>query len=97
MHFKIKYHYDNCISFDLGTRRGVPIHTMHNNNQASRIDSRLIPNVESVVQEFERNGGQLTVFSSFGEDPHREIALWLLRGKPNFTDNIQTFKNSFTM
>ena len=54
---------------DPGTRRGVPNHTMLSNNQAARIDSRLIPSVESAIREFERDGGQLTVFSSFGEDP----------------------------
>ena len=42
-----------------------------NNNQAAR----LIPSVDSTVHDFERNRGQLTLFSSFGEDP--------LQGSPN--------------
>ena len=58
----------NC--FNTGTRRsGTPIHTMLNNNQAVKIDPRLLPDDESAIRDFEAHGGQLTVFSCFGEDP----------------------------
>lgn len=42
---------------------------MLGDNQAVKIDSGLLPDVESAVCEFEVNVGQLTVFSCFGEDP----------------------------
>ena len=42
---------------------------MISNNHAVQIDSCLLPDVESAVQEFEENGGHLTIFNSFGEDP----------------------------
>ena len=73
---------------------------MLNNNQAARIDSRLIPSVESAIQEFERNGGQLTVFSSFGEDPlqgnhilaaQREAEFY--RRYPDFQEFFHTVAN----
>ena len=74
---------------------------MLNNNQAARIDLRLIPSVESAIQEFERNGGQLTVFSSFGEDllqgnrtltAQREAEFY--RRFPNFHEFFHTVANS---
>lgn len=42
---------------------------MLNCSQAVKIDPTLLPDGETAVQEYESNGGQLTVFSSFGEDP----------------------------
>ena len=39
------------------------------NNHTVQIDHTLIPDFESAVAEFEGTGGQLTVLSSFGEDP----------------------------
>ena len=33
------------------------------------ISPRLIPSVGSAVRDLESNGGQLTLFSSFGKDP----------------------------
>ena len=73
---------------------------MFNNNQAAQIDSRLIPQVESAVREFETNGGQLTVFSSFGEDPlqgsptlaaQREAEFY--RHHPDFQEFFHTVVN----
>lgn len=42
---------------------------MLNCNQAVKIDSTLLPDGEIAVQVYKANGGQLTVFSCFGEDP----------------------------
>jgi len=45
------------------------MHGMLRNNQAVQVDCRVLPDVETAVQEFESSGGQLTYFSGFGEDP----------------------------
>lgn len=37
----------------------------------AQVNSDMLPDVDSAVAEFESNGGQLTIFSSFGEDPLR--------------------------
>ena len=54
---------------DPGTHHRVPIYTMLDDKKAVKIDPRLIPDQETAVREFEAHGGQLTMFSSFGEDP----------------------------
>jgi len=36
-----------------------------------QVDSDVLPDVDSAVTEFESNGGQMTTFSSFGEDQLR--------------------------
>lgn len=41
------------------------------NSCMAQVDSDMLPDVDSAVAEFESNGGQLTIFSSFGEDPLR--------------------------
>lgn len=65
-----------------GTRKGVPIHTMLHGNQAVKIDPRLLPDAESAVRQFQSNGGQLTVFSCFSEDP--------LQGSPSLAAQRET-------
>lgn len=42
---------------------------MDSNNQASIIDSHLIPTPEDAVRQYEEAGGRLTHFSEFGADP----------------------------
>ena len=70
---------------------------MLNNNQAVKIDPRLLPDDESAIRDFEANGGQLTVFSCFGEDPlWGEILPCLLKEKLSFTDDSQIFLTFFT-
>jgi len=75
-----------------------------NNNQAAQIDSRPIPSVESAMHEFERNGGQLTVFSSFGEDLLQEsltlAAQWettFYRQHPDFQEFFHTVANVYSV
>jgi len=56
----------------VGRRHRVPYRAMMENNCAVKIDSNLLPDVDAAVSGFESNGGQLTTFSSFGEDPLRD-------------------------
>ena len=73
---------------------------MLNNNQAVNIDPRLLPDEESAVRGFEANGGQLTVFSCFGEDPLQGSPSLLAQREtefhrrfPDFTDFFHTVVN----
>ena len=69
---------------------------MLNNNQATQIDSRLIPNATSATQEFQSNGGQLTHFNAFGEDPLQANPTLLAPRESEFLMFMQTFKIFFT-
>lgn len=60
-----------------GPRRGIPNVVMHRNNQTTQIDPSFLPEAEDALQLFEANGGHITVFSPFGEDPlasHPDLA-----------------------
>ncbi len=45
---------------------------MQQNNQATQIDGRLLPEPDGALQSFESHGGHITVFSPFGQDPLME-------------------------
>ena len=65
---------------------------MLNNNQATQIDSRLIPNAVSATQEFESNGGLLIHFNAFGEDPLQANATLVAQRESEFIMFIEIFK-----
>ena len=64
-------------------------------NQAVKIDSGLLPDVESAVYEFEANGGQLTVFSCFGEDPLQGSPSLAARREAEFHRRFPDFSEIF--
>ncbi len=47
----------------------IPNQAMLANSQVAKIDARVILTVHEAVQSFEQDGGHLTQFSLFGEDP----------------------------
>ena len=49
--------------------RGTPSQAMAANNQIASIDPHRVPSADEAVRQFEEDGGHLTHFSSFGEDP----------------------------
>ena len=73
---------------------------MAEDNCAEQIDPALLPDCESAVNDFESQGGQLTIYNSFGEDPlHSHPALVaqreaeFYRHYPNFSDFFHTVVN----
>ena len=51
------------------TGRGIPNILMVENNQTKSIDHHLVPEADEAGRLYEENGGRLTVFSNFGQDP----------------------------
>ena len=68
---------------------------MLNNNQATQIDLRLIPDAASATQEFESNGGQLTLFSAFGEDPLQANPTLVAQRESEFFNVYPDFQEFF--
>ena len=52
-----------------GCQRGVPRMRMLGNNHAKPIDQRLLPSTTEAVQQYQRQGGQLTDPWQVGKDP----------------------------
>ena len=52
--------------------RGTPNQAMAANNQIAAIDPHRFPSPDEAVRLFEEDGGHLTHFSDFGEDPLRD-------------------------
>ena len=90
MYYKYNYF------FNTGTRQsGAPIHIMLNNNQATKIDPRLLPDDKSAVREFETNGGQLTVYGRFGEDPLEGSPSLFVQRETEFHRRFPDFSDFF--
>jgi len=67
-----------------GHRHRVPKHAMMENNCVAQVDSDVLPDVDSAVIKFESNGGQLTTFSSFGENPLRHNPVLISQREEQF-------------
>ena len=68
---------------------------MLSNNQAIQIDSRLLPDKESAVHDFEENGGHLTTFSVYGEDPLEGSPYLVAQREMEFHRRYPDFRNFF--
>ena len=68
---------------------------MISNNHAVQIDSCLLPDVESAVQDFEENGRHLTIFNSFGEDPLQRNSFLIAQRASEFHRQYPDFGNFF--
>ena len=68
---------------------------MLNNNQATQIDLRLISDVASATQEFESNGGQLTLFNAFGKDPLQANPTLVAQRESKFFNVYPNFQELF--
>ena len=62
---------------------------------AIQIDSRLLPDKESAVHDFEENGGHLTTFSVFGEDPLEGSTYLFAQREMEFHRRYPDFRNFF--
>ncbi len=63
-----------CSNFTVGHRQGgrpthIPNRAMSTNNQVAKIDPHLIPTAHQAIRSFQGDGGHITRFSLFGEDP----------------------------
>ena len=68
---------------------------MLNSNWAVNIDPTLLPDDESAVHDFKANGGQLTVFSCFGEDPLQRSPSLLVQRETEFHRRFPDFSDFF--
>ena len=49
--------------------KGIPNIMMRRNNQAIKINDQLIKDPIALLEEYRHIGGNITLFSPFGEDP----------------------------
>ena len=49
--------------------KGIPNVKMHQENRAANLSPGIIPSPEEAVASYQHCGGQLTLVSTFGEDP----------------------------
>ena len=68
---------------------------MMENNQAIQIDSRLLPDTDSAVEEYETRGGQFTTFNCFGEDPLQSSPTLVARREADFYASFPDFSPIF--
>lgn len=68
---------------------------MMENNQAIQVDSRLLPDPDSAVEEYEALGGHLTTFNCFGEDPLINSPALVARRKAEFLNCFPDFSKIF--
>ena len=52
--------------------KGIPNEKMRENNRIAKIIPSIVPSPEEAVSRFHSMGGELTLFSAFGEDPLTE-------------------------
>ena len=55
----------------------------------------MIPNATSATQEFESNGGQLTYFNAFGEDPLQANPTLVAQRESEFFNVYADFQDYF--
>ena len=65
------------------------------NNCVARIESYQLPSPEEAVKMFEDEGGHLTHFSEFGQDPLRDDAVRLHNRETTFFSRYPTFDPFF--
>ena len=70
---------------------------MAQNNQTKSIDNCMAPAANEAGRQYEENGGRLTLFSEFGQDPLAEQEdLVTAIGWRHLLNNRQTLKIFFT-
>ncbi|XP_065894563.1 uncharacterized protein [Dysidea avara] len=78
-----------------GRRSRVPFRAMIERNCAVQIDPTLLPDGDSAVNNFESYGGQLTIFSPFGEDPLRDHPALVTQREAEFHRHHPIFSDFF--
>ena len=76
--------------------RGTPNHLMDSNNQTARVDPQFIPLAEEAARQYEEAGGQLTHFSTFGEDPLAHDANLVYQRQDEFHRRYPVFDPFFS-
>ena len=79
-----------------GPRRGIPNTLMERNNQAVHIDPHQLPSPDVAVQMFEANGGHLTIFSPFGNDPLKDHMRLAAEREEKFHEQYPEFQPFFS-
>ena len=69
---------------------------MQKNNQAVRISLHQLPSPDEAVQMFEANGGHLTIFSPFGDDPLKDHMRLAAEREENFHEQYPEFQPFFS-
>ncbi|XP_065891603.1 uncharacterized protein [Dysidea avara] len=78
-----------------GTNKGIPNVMMARNNQTKQIDNTLVPAADEAVRMYEENGGHITIFNEFGQDPLRGRQELLTIRKERFAEQWPSFGNIF--
>ena len=68
---------------------------MHRNNQVQMIDPAALPDFSDAVHQFESYGGQLTLFSGFGDDPLKDNAPKMAQRETEFKQRYADFSQFF--
>ncbi len=73
----------------------IPNQAMLANSQVAKVDTHVIPTVHEAVQSFEQDGGHLTQFSLFGEDPLADCVSLLEQRTSQFYSRFSSFDTFF--
>ena len=68
---------------------------MARNNQTKQIDNTLVPAADEAVRMYEENGGHITIFNEFGQDPLRGRQELITIRKERFAEQWPSFGNIF--
>jgi len=84
-----------CSFLHSGARGAVPIRMMLDNSQAVMINADQLPDAEAAVADFEGNGGHLTIFSTFGDDPLQQNPPLIAQRESEFSYFFPDFSEIF--
>ena len=69
---------------------------MRSNNQARKINQGVIPDSANAIHQFQAHGGQLTLFSNFGEDPLKDLPHKVAQRETRFKQRYVNFDQFFS-
>ena len=52
-----------------GEHTGIPNDLMSNNHKVAQLNPSVVPTPYDALQQFQRSGGEIITFNTFGEDP----------------------------
>ena len=85
----------NCFLCFFFIEKGVPNRLAVTKNRTSRVPQSSVPTPEEAVSLFEREGGSLTIFSSFGVDPLASRPDLFQRRHAEFISRFSDFNHIF--
>ena len=75
--------------------KGVPNRLAAAKNRTSQVAQTSVPTPEEAVSQFEREGGNLTLFSPFGADPLADSPVLFRRRHAEFISRFPSFDHIF--